>query len=243
LLRSVDPGYVKLVAYSDYAEDESGLTTFSFIFPSSYLVPPIIDWTTPATGPYTLATTGLLTPDADITDADGNLVRIELISKNAAGVITKHLDCPLAPNLATTLQDCFTAAGVSGTIDLGTQTSGDQYFTLTLRSTDATGVLVESSRTLLLPGSSGAGLGGVTCDPDSGTCVGPVSIDLSVGGSATKIHYRIKSIGSSAPTGSGYTIVNATSVTISLNPSGRLWARASDGSNHGAWEYRDYQRS
>ena len=238
LLRAGGTGYVELSAFTGYVEDEATLNQFPVEFPSAFLIPPQIAWTTPGSTPYTLATTGLLTPDADLADADGNLVRLELFSVDSGGVVTVHLNAVIPPTTATTLADCFTAAGVSGTIDLGTQTVADQYFTLTLRATDSSGSVIESSRTLVLPGSSGAGLRGVTYTPDNG--ISPVQLTLTVGGTATKIHYAVRPLGSAAP--AGYITVNSTSVIFRIAGDYRIWSRPSDGVNNGGWEFRDYFR-
>ena len=247
LLNSGDPGYIRLASFTGYIEDDSSpLPEFQFAFPSAYDVAPVIAWSgVLATSPYTLASTGIVTPNATITDADGNLIRVELFSTNASGVLTSYLNLPLAPTAATTLQDALAAAGLgtsgSITIDLGTQTGADQYFTLTLAVTDNSGNRVISERSLVLPGSSGAGLGGVTYSPLGSDFVQPFNLTLTVGGTATKIEYSVLAIGSAQP--SSGTIYTGTSKTIYISSSKRVWARASDGSNNSAWQKQDYVKA
>lgn len=247
LLNSGDPGYIRLASFTGYIEDDSSpLPEFQFAFPGAYDVDPVITWTgVLATSPYTLASTGIVTPAATLTDADGNMIRVELFSTNASGVVTSHLNVPLSPVGSVTLQDAMAAAGLgtsgSITIDLGTQTGADQYFTLTLAVTDSSGNRVTSERSLVLPGSSGAGLGGVTYSPLGSDFVQPFNLTLTVGGSATKIEYSVLAIGSAQPT-SG-TIYTGTSKTLYISSSKRVWARASDGSNNSAWQKQDYVKA
>lgn len=235
LLISGVVGYVELAAFTAYTEDTL-LPQFEFVFPESYLIAPQIAWTTPATNPDTLATDGTITPDADLTDADGNMVRVQLFSRDASGLVTVWLDSPLAPSAATTLQDCFTAAGESGNIDLGTQTSADQYFTLTIRATDASGGVVESAATVILEGSSSVGLGGVTFTDEGANSHYKFNIHHTAGGSATEIHAAAKALGSSAPV--SWSVFDLDFFYHGNAPM-RLWARTSDGVNHGAWQYFD----
>lgn len=258
LLQSGDTGYIRLGAFTAYVEDETNpLPEFEFVMPEAYNVDPLITWVTPSTSTYDLDDDGKLGghggspandyPDADLTDADGNLVRVELFSTadSVSPVVkTVHLDVAIPPTAATTLQDCLELAGLgtSGSIeiDFGAQGVDDKYFTLTLRLTDSTGAVTEDTRTLILPGSAGAGLGGVNYNFPGDSYVTPFNLTLSVGGSATKIHYALLVIGSPSP--SSYTTVNATSKVIYMNTSKRVWARASDGTNHSAWQYQDYVR-
>lgn len=241
ILNSGDTGHIRLSSFTAYTADASSpLPEFDFVFPSAYDALPAISWTTPAASPYDLATTGELTPEATITDADGNLVRIELYSVNAAsGAQTKHADIPLGGSASVTLADIFTLAGVSGTIDLGTQDTEDQYFTLTLRATDAAGYIVSSSLALVLPGSSGSGVGAIEYDPVPISFVTSIVVTLTATGSgATQIHYALGAWGSGEP--SGYSTVSDTVKVIQLYDATRVWARASDGSNHSPWQSGDY---
>lgn len=244
LLNTGNTGNVRLGAYTGYTVDASSpLPEFDFEFPSAYDALPAIAWTTPASSPSDLDSDGELDPAATITDADGNLVRVQLYSIAAVnGKQTNHFDVSVASTASITLADLFTLADVSGTIDFGTQGTEDQYFTLTIRATDAAGYVVESSRSLILPGSGGSGLGGITFTPEAGSFFGAsLAVTLEAyGTNATTIHYALAMIGSAEPV--SYTTVLDTTKNLTITSSRRIWARASDGANHSPWEFADYVR-
>jgi hypothetical protein len=243
LLNSGDIGYVQLSTITGYAEDDESLPQFSFVFPGEFKLAPQITWGEPETNPYTLGSSGDLDPTATIDDADGNLVRVELFSvRDDTNLLTKHLDVPFPPTMQQTLGNCFDLANVSGTVNFPGQVSVDTYHTLTLRATDSSGNVIEASVTLIRPatGGGGAGVGGVTYSPTAAESDPPTLVTLTVGGSADRIHYKLDLIGSSAP--SSFSTEMDTSVQVSIPSSKRLWARASNGSNHSAWQHQDYQQ-
>ena len=245
LLDSGDPGYIRLASFTAYAEDETDpLPEFEFAFPGAYDVAPVIAWTTPASSPATLVVAGTLSPDATLTDADGNLTRVALFSKNEqTGISTTWFDQQIAPSNSITLQAVFTLANAGspvGTIDFGTQGTSDQYFTLTLRLTDSAGNIVESTRSLILAGIFGAALGAITYSPPGREFISYLDVGLTAGGaSATEIHYAITSWGTTTP--ASYTIVNATTKQVRIYGTRRLFARASDVTNHSPWQFEDYE--
>lgn len=234
LIRTSNEGLLRLSAYTAYAETEETLADFAFLFPGAYYIPSVVAWTTPATSPAALATTGEITPDADITDADGNLVRVQLFSR-ALGILTPWLDCAMVPTMATTLQDCFTLAGIPGLIDLGVQGTDDRAFELVLIATDSTGNIVESITTLILAGTAGIGLSGVEFAFSNHQ--GFVTVTLTVASPATQIHYKVVYQGQPAPV-AGYTTHVGLSATTAGGVTFAIWARASNGSNHAEWQYR-----
>lgn len=207
------------------ADDADPLPEFDFAFPAAYNRAPVIAWDTRSTSPYALATSGEITPAATITDADGNLVRVQLYSIAAAtGVQTNHLDALRA------------LKGLTWPIDLGTQEADDQSFDLVCVATDAEGRSTTSTRRVILPGSSSLGLGGITFTED-GYSPAPRPITLEATGvNATQIHWAGRVIGSVAP--STY-VTGGTSVNTTVPYSLRIWARASDGVNHSPWQYTD----
>jgi hypothetical protein len=203
---------------------------------------PAINWSTPSSSPYSLATSGNLTPAADLSDAGGNLIKVELWSKNEqTALITSWVNRAIPPTAATTLGEVFTLAGVSPPLHLGTQGVADQYFTLTLRLTDAAGFVTDSSLALILPGTGGAGVGAVAFAPLGQEFHPEVTVNLSITAPASRIHYAVTSPGSNPP--GSYTTYVGTAINVTFSESRRIWARASDGTNHGAWNYQDYTRT
>lgn len=137
------------------ADDADPLPEFDFAFSAAYNRAPVIAWDTPSTSSYALATSGEITSAATITDADGNLVRVQLYSIAAAtGVQTNHLDALRA------------LKGLTWPIDLGEQDTDDLAFDLVLVASDAEGRSTTSTRRVILPGSSSLGLGGITFTED-----------------------------------------------------------------------------
>ncbi|HEY9171848.1 MAG TPA: hypothetical protein VI136_06150 [Verrucomicrobiae bacterium] len=219
------------------ADNADPLPEFDFAFPAAYNRAPVIAWSTPATSPYALATSGEITPAATITDADGNLVRVQLYSIAAAtGVQTNHLDATFPASNAVTLDALRALKGLTWPIDLGAQEADDQSFDLVCVATDAEGRTTTSTRRVILPGSSSLGLGGITFTED-GYSPAPRPITLEATGvNATQIHWAGRVIGSVAP--STY-VTGGTTVNTTVPYSLRIWARASDGVNHSPWQYVD----
>jgi len=203
---------------------------------------PSATWTTPNSSPYTLPASGQITPAATLADLRGNLIRVRLATRNEqTGVVTQHLQVEIPPTSSTTLASLFAAAGVPTPLNLGTQTNADQYFTLTLRMEDAAGNVVDDSRTLILPASGGGNdIGAVAFNPTGRPFLNQLNVGLTIVGSATQIHYAVLAIGSSQPV--SYSTYFGTSRTITLNASRRIWARASNGTVHGPWQFQDYEK-
>jgi hypothetical protein len=244
LIQTAGIGYVRLSAYSAVAEDESTtLPQFTFLPPTSYINIPVAAWTTPADDASMLDGTGNLTPAATMTDSDGNLVRVQLFSTRMdTGIVTTLLDYACDPTGSISLATALAAAGVATPFNFAGDVAVDLYYQLRLRMTDKSGNVQESIRTVIRAATGGGGgtLGGITFTPAGGNYTS-VQVTLDANGtSATKIHYVVGKLGLAQPV-SGWTVVNATTIAFGQRPSShRIWARASDGTNHSAWQYQDY---
>lgn len=240
---------IRLRPYTHYAEFDGVPDDLDFHFPAGYLVEPEIAWTTPATAAYTLASSGDLTPAATITDLDGNLVKVELYSRRLdTGVTTTHLSLPVSPKSSQTLADAFTAAGTTTPLNFPGQVGANTTHVLTCRATDAQGNVIESSRTLTRPPTSGSTSAPaeptlLLNEPFENLLSWPRGYDeITVVSPATRIHWAKDTSFSASPPGS-YTTTVALTVSVTMYSATRLWARASDGTNHSSWIYADYNRA
>lgn len=233
--------FMSLAAFTAAAEDESSpIPSFEFVFPADAFVKPKIEWTTPSASPHTLASSSL-TPAATITDAQGDIIRVELFTtREDTAIQTKRFDVSIAPTASVTLADLITLSGMTAITDLAQGTT-DRYYRLTCRVTDAAGHILESSIVMLRLGSGTSKGFSITYAPEGGDFVTKATIVLTRnGGTATQIHYSVSTHGDAAPT--SYTTVSAATATIYLHTDRRVWARSSDGTNHSQWQFQDYRK-
>jgi hypothetical protein len=235
----------RLRPFTVFAEYTGVPDDLDFRFFGAYVVKPSIAWTTPATSAYTLASSGDLTPAATIEDIDGDLVKVELYTRRLdTGVVTTHFVLPVSPRSSQTLTDALAAASVSTPLNFAGQAGANTIHVLTLRATDASGNVVESSRTLTRPPTSGS-----TSAPDEPVFqfydtfsevdfINIRTVTIDVVSPATQVHWALVTSFEITPPGSYTTVVALTASPTAIQTS-RLWARASDGTNHSEWVYID----
>lgn len=253
----------RLRPFSPYAVYDGVPSDLPFYFSAAYLAYPQIEWITPSTVEYTLPTSGNLTPDATITDADGNLVRLEVFARRLdTQDVATHLDIPFPETSRQTLSELFTLAGVSATINFAGRSTEDTRYDLVIRATDRSGAIVESARLVTRPATSGPSTSLPTCTfyPDYGAPYRGVAFDglgtLYITGTspATELHIateqspvRLDPPGSAGTTytecnsraadGSLKYFVNGSvaSYPLWITHTCWVWARASNGTTHSDW--------
>lgn len=247
-LQLADAFEIRLRSFNRFASFDGVLTDFHGRFPAAYNTFPVIDWTTPSGSSASTDGSGNYSPDADVTDTDGNLVRLELFHKRTdTGAVTKVLDAAFQNTLAKSLTDALTDAGISTTLNFAGQASADTVYLLTIRATDADGNVVDSTRTILRGPTSGSSStpGLPTMSPAGGYNFAGQTVNITITGSspATVIHWKGTAWGTeTAPTSYETEPDLSKSLSYYFPPGGhvRLWARTSDGVNQSAWIYQDY---
>jgi hypothetical protein len=233
---------IRLRSFNRFAAFDGSLTDFHGRFPPAYRLPPIITWVNPSGSSDSTDGSGNYSPDADVVDNDGNLVRMELFhTRTDTDAITKVLDAVFPATSAKALPDALTDAGVSTTVNFAGQASADTVYLLTLRATDSDGQIVESTRTILRGPTSGSS--STPPPPDienigAGTS-GGWTCRITRSGSATEVHYKRDFLFNSSPPGS-YSTSSTNPLSIAVLTAARVWARASDGANHSAWVFEDF---
>lgn len=247
-LQNADAFEIRLRSFNRFAAFEGALTDFHGRFPAAYNTFPVITWTTPAGSSASTDGSGNYSPDADVTDSDGNLIRLELFHKRTdTGAITKVLDASFAATNAKSLPDALTDAGISTTVNFAGQASADTVYLLTLRATDAAGNVVDSTRTILRGPTSGSSStpGLPSFNPAGGYNFAgqTVAIEITASSPATEIHHLATTSFSSTPPVSYNTepdLSKTYNYYFSPGSAIRIWARSSDGANHSAWVFQDY---
>lgn len=259
----------RLRPFTVFAEYDGTPSNLPFYFSAAYLAYPVITWSDPTDESYTLASDGNLTPAATITDADGNLVRIELVKRRVdTGETTTVFNCPFDPTASKTLADCFTATGVSSTINFAGQSGDDTFWELEIRATDESGAISKSKRYLTREATGGPA---TTMQPiqfyyPSGTVFWAAYAYITGLAPGTQMHWALEySPARDTPpvgqfdsgtdpdgnttrvrdaSGDLYYIVTGSiaSLPVYIAFTCRLWARVSNGTTHGPWAYRDYVR-
>lgn len=228
LVESGDTGFAKLFAVSSFGESPAGFVR-EFVMPSASNQAPRVAWTTPATSLAITDGAGDVSPDFSVTDANGDLValRVDSVKSDGTGA-TNHSN--------------ETFAATSSRPWAATLNFGVGVFYLTATATDAAGSVTRSTRTVQND-NAGADLQVPEMDPPGGVSfLYSVDVDIAVAGAADRFEYVVSSPGSAAPGGSG-TLVSATTGTVTLSTSRRLWVRAGDGVSWSAWISGDYTRT
>ncbi len=241
LLYSGQVGYVRMVAYSAQAEDDTvPIPEISFLFPPGYDLVPKITWTTPA-GSGAVISGETYVVAFDVTDRDGDLVHVTLHSEKD-GDIDILAEFPLLPTASTSY---------SGTHKFA---SGTHRLTVTAR--DRAGRHATSSR--ILTRTSGGG-GDPLPPPDFspaspilwGSHATSVTISAPSGSGLDRLEWKATSPSITAPGSGTMEVVTSKSVTVVVMRNffdgwtglpgigTRLWARSGNGTNWSAWVFVD----
>jgi hypothetical protein len=225
LIQSGAVGYVRLIAMSAATEAPNAFER-TFVMPASYNVLSVIAWTTPATNLGLTDGAGNFTPSLTVSDSDSNLVSLRVDSTKHDGTSpTSHASLSFAP---------IASRAWSATITLG---AGVWFLTFT--ATDINGNSTIGTR-VVQNDNSGVDLRVPHANPGSGTAFsGALAVTVSVAAPADRFEYSIDYPGSDAPTGAG-SLVNATSGTVTIHDTRRLWMRSGDGTTWSPWIFADY---
>lgn len=228
LVESGDTGFAKLFAVAAFGESPAGFVR-EFVMPSAANQAPRVSWTTPATSLALTDPAGDVVPDFSVTDANGDLValRVDSVKSDGTGA-TNHAN--------------ETFAATSSRPWSQTLNFGVGAFYLTVTATDGAGSVTRSTR-VVQNDNAGADLTVPEMDPPGGVSfLYSLDVDIAVAGAADRYEYVVAAPGSAAPGGSG-TLVVATTGTVSLSTSRRLWVRAGDGGTWSAWISGDFTRT
>lgn len=232
LVQSGAFGYMRLVAYTVEAEDETvPIPEVSFVMPSAANLAPVIVWALPSGSIGTTDGTGAFSIEFEVTDGDGDLIGVEIsIIRASDGRVTNFPKLTLEGVSQVTVER--TIAGLA-----------EGTHTLVVTATDRKHAPVQSKRTLYRAGVSS--LTPPEFDPppqgdpwwfDSI----PFTLIVTVSTTAPndRIEYAATARGSPQP--SSGTLHMGTSKAISVFTDRRIWARAGNGSTWSAWVFADY---
>lgn len=236
LVQSGAPGYLRLVAFSGYGEDEAAsLPERSFIVPASYDVAPRVAWTNPTGNSGDTDASGNITVTGTATDRQGDLISLRMDSRRSddGSAETVHQDVGFPSAASRAFSQALTFAG-----------DASLYLTYTLRIEvrDRAGNVTTSVRTIVRPptGTPSTPAPPSISPPDGEIFYPSTLATITVAAPATEIHWKTSAVGSDAPT--SYSTHTGTSKSITVSSTLRLWARASDGTNHSAWVHADFYR-
>jgi hypothetical protein len=237
LMMTGGAGYLRLVAYNALVEDTGPRPQISFLYPTAYNVAPVIVWTSPSDGPPDNGqgtadpTTGLYTPNLTITDSNGDLVQVRIVSQlsDGSGYTERHR-VDLAPASSYTFSAALTFA-------LGSHS-------LIVTARDRAGYTTVSQRTIAR--TAPGGIAPPTFNPPSGAdFTSQRLVTLTVSAPADQVQWAITPLGSNEPTSWPNTSSpGTTQVQITLTSTKRIWARGRDSttSTTGPSAYADYEK-
>jgi hypothetical protein len=194
------------------------------------ILAPVITWVDPPTDPYDFSSSGSFDLEFDVTDSNGDLIAIRADLLNAiTGALVTTIVNETFPR--TTLRN-FTQA---------TNTHGVGTYRIVITATDEAGNVTTATRTVI-NASGPTPLLPPTFDPLLADFSTSIDIDIDIlSGSGDRIQWATTAVGGAEPT-TGITTVVATSTTVNLTSSRRLWARSGDGVDVSAWVFSDYFR-
>lgn len=236
LLQEETVGYLRLVSFSADAFDEtSPVPEATFEFPPAYSTKPRIAWTNPATSSAETDAAGDITVSGTVTDRQGDLISLRIDSRRDDGTSeTTHYDQGFPATNSRPFSLELTFAG---------HASEYRVYTLRIEARDSAGNVTIQSRTIVRPPTgtpSGPPPPAFTPAGDS-PVDGYTEITITAAAPATEIHWAVTSIGTPTAPGS-YNTAPGLSVGVGTFGGARIWARASDGTNHSAWVPADYYR-
>lgn len=232
LAASGELGYVRLTSFTPWGNDETDpAPEFAFRVGASLDGAPLITWTAPAGSGDETDADGDYTPAFTVSDAEGDLTYVALLSESSDGSVIKWAEWTMAPKSSWTYS----------TGEIRVPSVGMHTFTVIAR--DRYGSESTSSRTLQKPGGSGGeALFLPTFSPAPGEVfTSSLNVTITVLSPATRYEYRFDPPGTPGVSGSGQ-LVLGTSFTHTIKRSGRFFARAGDGTNWGGWVIADYTR-
>jgi len=189
---------------------------------------PVITWVDPATDFFDFTSSGSFDLEVDVTDASGDLIslRIDLIDATTGALVAAITNQIFAPTAARNFAN-------------PTNTHGGGTYQIIVTAVDERGNVTVAKRTVT--NTTGGVLLPPVLDPALADFVGNIDIDITVSGIADRIQWATTAVGGAEPT-TGITTVVATSTTVNLTSSRRLWARSGDGVDVSAWVFSDYYR-
>lgn len=237
-------GYVRLTSFTPWGADESDpAPEFAFRVASALDGAPAIIWTTPSESGGETDVVGRYTPAFSVSDAQGDLTYVALISETEDGSVIKWAEWNMAPRTSWTYS----------TGELVVPSVGMHAFTVIAR--DRLGSEATATRTIQRPGTSGGlELLMATFLPGPGTVfLSQLNVEITGTAPANRIEWQVSPPGSIGPQAfapfvvlpPGWTRIGSTlgtSATVPLRATGRLWARVGDGTNWGGWVFSDYTR-
>jgi hypothetical protein len=234
LLLSGEPGYLRLTAFTPFAEDDSPtIPERTFVFPPAFDVAPRIAWVNPAGSTAETDAGGDVTLEFTVTDRQGDLASIRVDSRrDDATMETTHL------NLA------FPATGLR-TIVLPLNFAGHaseyRIYVVRVEARDQNGNPAIQSRTIIRPptGTPATPAPPSFSPPDGFSFYGSLGVTIS-SAPGTQIEWAVVSIGAPAP-GSG-TVFPGYETTINITSSRRVWARAVNSPAESPWVYADFYK-
>lgn len=232
LVQSGAFGYVRLVAYTVEAEDETvPIPEVSFIMPSASNLAPVISWALPAESIGTTDGTGAYAIEFTVTDGDGDLIGIEVsVIRASDGRVTNFPKITLEGVSSTTV-----TRNIVGLAE-GTHT-------LVVTATDRKHAPVQSKRTLYRAGVSSLTPPDFDPPPQGDpwwfdSVPFTLTVTISTTAPNDRIEYAATARGSAQP--SSGTVYVGTSKSLGVYTDRRIWARAGDGTTWSAWVFADY---
>lgn len=233
LLGTTDPAYVRMVAYSNWAEDEDEtVPEREVVFPRTFDSVPRIDWVTPS------GTLGLTDVDGDyviqfdVTDNDGDVVRVYVASRDTSGAMTEWLDLPLTGDATVNIDHELLALPPGS-------------HSLIVEVTDRAGhVTTDNSRTIQntnAPEGGGTILPVAMFDPPSGTEF-TTGVTVTITGSSPNDRLEWSLTYQDVAVPGTVTAVSALTTTVNITGTRKLWARAGNGTIWSDWVFAYYDK-
>lgn len=228
-------GYVRMVATTGEAEDDTvPIPERTFYMPTSANSAPVITWATPSGSTGTTDGSGNYTAQVHIDDAEGDLMKVEVF------VVNKSTGASL--QWLSTVLGGVSRHPASGELSIPLTQLEVGNHDLIVTADDRRNPTVSSHRTIYRAATSGTVIAPPSFNPPGRVwAVGSLTVTITCASPANRMEWVLTEPGSASPPSS--TPVLATSFTLKLFRSHRLWVRAGDGTTWGAWTSADFQKT